>query len=109
MFHLAVVLESGDVVGGGLDAQDEAEFVVDLDRRRPGLNIADLLLRVAQCSPATLTRQLARLRHLASSNASPALIATISLALVAPPSPPAAASPNTPSFLLSPDKSAHKM
>ena len=29
---LAVVLESGDVVGGGLDAQDEAEFVVDLDR-----------------------------------------------------------------------------
>src|SRR5258707_3743186 len=32
MFHLAVVLESGDVVGGGLDTQDEAEFVVDLDR-----------------------------------------------------------------------------
>jgi len=30
---LAVVLESGDVVGGGLDAQDEAEFVIDLDRR----------------------------------------------------------------------------
>ena len=29
---LAVVLESGDVVGGGLDTQDEAEFVVDLDR-----------------------------------------------------------------------------
>ena len=29
---LAVVLESGDVVGGGLQAQDEAEFVVDLDR-----------------------------------------------------------------------------
>ena len=32
MFHLAVVLESGDVVGGGLDTQDEVEFVVDLDR-----------------------------------------------------------------------------
>src|SRR6202051_537287 len=32
MFPLAVVLESGDVVGGGLDTQDEAEFVVDLDR-----------------------------------------------------------------------------
>ena len=32
MFHLAVVLESGDVVCGGLDTQDEAEFVVDLDR-----------------------------------------------------------------------------
>ena len=31
MFHLAVVLESGDVVGGGFDTQDEAEFVVDLD------------------------------------------------------------------------------
>ena len=28
---LAVVLESGDVVGGGLDTQDEAKFVVDLD------------------------------------------------------------------------------
>ena len=32
MFHLAVVLESRDLVGGGLKAQDEAEFVVDLDR-----------------------------------------------------------------------------
>ena len=32
MFHLAVVLESRDLVGGGLQAQDEAEFVVDLDR-----------------------------------------------------------------------------
>src|SRR5438874_2571560 len=31
MFHLAVVLESGEVVGG-LDTQDETEFVVDLDR-----------------------------------------------------------------------------
>jgi len=35
MFHLAVVLESGDVVGGGLQAQDEAEFVIDLDRGQP--------------------------------------------------------------------------
>src|SRR5215471_10927738 len=32
MFYLAVVLERGDVIGGGLDAQDEGEFVVDLDR-----------------------------------------------------------------------------
>ena len=32
MFYLAVVLESGNVVGGGLDAENEAEFVVDLDR-----------------------------------------------------------------------------
>src|SRR6516164_8083691 len=32
MFYLSVVLESGDVVGGGLEAQDEGEFVVDLDR-----------------------------------------------------------------------------
>jgi hypothetical protein len=32
MFHLAVVLESGHVIGRGLDAQDESEFVVDLDR-----------------------------------------------------------------------------
>ena len=32
MFYLAVALESGDVVGGSLDAQNQAEFVVDLDR-----------------------------------------------------------------------------
>ena len=32
MFYLSVVLEGGDVVGGGLDAQDEGEFVVNLDR-----------------------------------------------------------------------------
>jgi hypothetical protein len=32
MFYLAVVIESGDVVGGSLDAQNQAEFVVDLDR-----------------------------------------------------------------------------
>jgi hypothetical protein len=32
MFYLAVVLESRHVVGGGLDAQNESEFVVDLDR-----------------------------------------------------------------------------
>lgn len=32
MFYRAVVLESGDVVGRGLEPQDEAEFVVDLDR-----------------------------------------------------------------------------
>jgi hypothetical protein len=32
MFHLAVVLESGHVVGRRLDAQDESKFVVDLDR-----------------------------------------------------------------------------
>jgi hypothetical protein len=44
----------------------------------------------------------------ASSNVSPALIATTSPALAALPSPLAAASLNTPSFLLSPDKSAHK-
>ena len=32
MFYQAVVLKSGDVVGGRLDAQDQSEFVVDLDR-----------------------------------------------------------------------------
>src|SRR3954471_679518 len=31
MFHLAVVLEEGHVVGGGFDAQDDAELVVHLD------------------------------------------------------------------------------
>jgi putative tryptophan/tyrosine transport system substrate-binding protein len=45
----------------------------------------------------------------ASSNASPALIATTSPAPAAPPLLLAAASPNTPSFLLWPDNSAHKM
>ena len=42
-------------------------------------------------------------------HASSAPIATISPALAAPPSLAAAASPNTPSFLLWPDKSAQKM
>src|SRR5437870_2712052 len=45
----------------------------------------------------------------ASSNASLAPTATTSPALAAPPLLLAAASPNTPSFLLSRDKSAHKM
>jgi len=45
----------------------------------------------------------------ASSNASLAPTATTSPALAAPPLLLAAASPNKPSFLLSPDKSAHKM
>jgi hypothetical protein len=44
-----------------------------------------------------------------SSNASSAPIAITSPARAAPPSLPDAASPNTPSFLLLPDKSAHKM
>ena len=35
MFYQAVVLKSGDVVGGRLDAQDQSEFVVDLDRGSP--------------------------------------------------------------------------
>jgi hypothetical protein len=33
MFHFAVVLEAGDVVGGGLQTQDKRELVVHLDRR----------------------------------------------------------------------------
>ena len=33
VFHFAVVLEGGDVVGGGLEAQDKCELVVHLDRR----------------------------------------------------------------------------
>jgi hypothetical protein len=32
MFHFAVVLEGGDIVAGGLQAQHESEFVVHLDR-----------------------------------------------------------------------------
>jgi len=35
MFYHAVVLESGDVAGGGLDAKHQCEFVVDLDRGFP--------------------------------------------------------------------------
>ena len=51
MFYLAVVLESGDVVGGGLDAQDEAnlnrgfaETMLDAGALDPGCELtADLL------------------------------------------------------------------
>ena len=32
MFHRAVVREKGDVVGGGFNAQDDAEFVVEFER-----------------------------------------------------------------------------
>src|SRR5208283_5110633 len=32
MFYPTVVLEEGDVVGSGLDAQDTTEFVIHLDR-----------------------------------------------------------------------------
>src|SRR4051812_10802802 len=35
MFYLAVVLEKGQIVDGGLDPQDEAELVVELQRHRP--------------------------------------------------------------------------
>jgi hypothetical protein len=31
VFHRAVVLEEGDVLGDGLDAQDAAEFIVHLE------------------------------------------------------------------------------
>ena len=34
MFHLAVVFEKGDVVGGAFQAQDLSAFVVKLERRR---------------------------------------------------------------------------
>jgi hypothetical protein len=34
MFHFAVVLEKRDVIGGGLNAQYPAEFVVNLDTGR---------------------------------------------------------------------------
>ena len=32
MLHLAVLLEEGDIVDGGFDAQDQVEFIVQLDR-----------------------------------------------------------------------------
>ena len=32
MFHLAVVFEKGDLVGGGFDAQHPAKLVIDFDR-----------------------------------------------------------------------------
>src|SRR5260370_12239321 len=51
MFHLAVVLESRDLVGGGLQAQTEAEFVVDLDRGFAETMI-DAGLRDARCELA---------------------------------------------------------
>src|SRR4029077_17711781 len=62
MFHLAVVLESGDVVGSRLQAQDEAEFVIDIDRGfaetmpdagplDPGCELAPDLLRELGSDP----------------------------------------------------------
>lgn len=35
MFSLVVVLDEGEVVESGFDVQDEAEFVVELERDRP--------------------------------------------------------------------------
>ena|SRR5438128_294550 len=35
MFYLAVVLEKGQIVDCGLDPENEAELVVELDRNRP--------------------------------------------------------------------------
>jgi hypothetical protein len=38
MFYLTVVLEKGKIVDRGLDPEDEAELVVQLDRdRSPGM------------------------------------------------------------------------
>jgi hypothetical protein len=81
--------------------------------QRPGFNIAglrraDLRPLLAQCSPATLSRQLARLRHLGVIKRVTGTYRYYLTRAGAPPSPPAAASPNTPSFPLLPDKSAHK-
>ena len=35
MFSVVVVLDEGEVVESGFDVQDEAEFVVELERDRP--------------------------------------------------------------------------
>src|SRR3954453_3071750 len=65
MFYFAVVLEKGQIVDGGLDPENEAELVVELDRNRPhGVfdprpfnadveTVAYLafVLRVEQCAP----------------------------------------------------------
>ena len=96
----------------GLNFFSRAERTLLAALQRPGFNIAglrraDLRPLLAQCSAATLSRQLARLRHLGVIKRVTGTIATTSPALAAPPSPPAAASPNTPSFPLLPDKSAH--
>jgi hypothetical protein len=82
--------------------------------QRPGFNIAglrraDLLPLLAERSPATLTRQLARLRHLGVIKRVTAPIVTISPAPAAPPSLQAGASPNTVLHPPRPDESAHNM
>src|SRR4029077_19579336 len=113
----------------GLNFFSRAEQTLLAALQRPSFNIAglrraDLRPLLCQSSPATLSRQLARLRQLgvikrvtgtyryaatpASPNADRALTAAASPALAAPPWLLAAASPNTPSFLLSPDKSDNK-
>jgi hypothetical protein len=89
----------------GLNFFSRVEQTLLAALHRPGFNSAGLrraglLPLLGQSSPATLSRQLARLRHLGVIKRVLGTIATISPALAAPPSLPAAASPNTPSFLL---------
>jgi DNA-binding MarR family transcriptional regulator len=48
----------------GLNFFNRAERTLLAALQRPGFNIADLLPLAAQCSPATLSRQLPRLRQL---------------------------------------------
>ncbi|HWX30006.1 MAG TPA: hypothetical protein VNZ53_21535, partial [Steroidobacteraceae bacterium] len=82
--------------------------------QRPGFNIAglrraDLRPLLTQCSPATLSRQLARLRQLGVIKR---VTGTYRYYLTRAGRAAIAAGrrlTNKPSFLLSPDKSAHKM
>ena len=69
-----------------------------------GLRRADLLPRLSQCSPATLTRQLARLRRL---HVIKRVAGTYRYYLTRTGRAAIAALPNTPSSQLSPDESAH--
>ena len=80
MFHLAVVLESGDVVGGGLDAQDEAEFVVNLNR-----GFAETMLDAGALDPGCSARdRCAAIKMTPSAGSRPASVrSTVSPAGVA--------------------------
>ena len=98
----------------GLNFFSRAEQTLLAALQRPGFNIAglrraDLLPLLGQSSPATLSRQLARLRHLGVIKR---VLGTYRYYLTRAGRAAIAAgrvSPNTPSFLLWPDKSPHKM
>ena len=92
----------------GLNFFSRAEQTLLAAIQPPAFNIAGLLPLLVRCSPPPSPDTSRAYANSASSNASPAPIAIVLPVLAAPPLRLVAASLNTPSFRLLPDKSAHK-